>query len=75
MNLIQTKLVGLTMELELKVKEYKILCKKFSKLKENKVEPNDERLYVVKELFKKNHDDIVKINAQIKELKEKEEFA
>lgn len=74
MNLIQTKLVGLTMELDLKTREYKKLCDKLDKLKENKIDPNDERLLVVKELFQKNHDDIVKINTQIKEIKETEEL-
>ena len=74
MNLSQTKLVGLTMELDLKTREYKKLCDKLDKLKENKIDPNDERLLVVKELFQKNHDDIVEINRQIKEVKEKEEL-
>ena len=74
MNLSQTKLVGLTMELDLKTREYKKLCNKLDKLKENKIDPNDERLLVVKELFQKNHDDIVEINRQIKEVKEKEEL-
>ena len=74
MNLSQTKLVGLTMELDLKTREYKKLCDKLDKLKENKIDPNDERLLVVKELFQKNHDDIVKINTQIKEIKETEEL-
>ena len=68
MNLSQTKLVGLTMELDLKAREYKKLCNKLDDLKENKIEPNDERFLVLKELFQKNHDDIVKINSQIKEL-------
>ena len=74
MNLSQTKLVGLTMELDLKTREYKKLCDKLDKLKENKIDPNDERLLVVKELFQKNHDDIVEINRQIKEVKETEEL-
>ena len=43
------------------------------RLKEKKIDPNDERLLEVKELFQQNHDDIVKINAQIKEIKETEE--
>ena len=54
MNLSQTKLVGLTMELDLKAREYKTLCDKFDKLKEKKIDPNDERLLVVKDLFQKN---------------------
>ena len=74
MNLSQTKLVGLTMELDLKTREYKKLCGKLDELKEKKIDPNDERLLVVKELFQKNHDDIVEINRQIKEVKEKEEL-
>ncbi len=73
MNLSQTKLVGLTMELDLKTREYKKLCDKLDDLKE-KIDPNDERLLAVKELFQKNHDDIVEINRQIKELKETEEL-
>ena len=72
MNLSQTKLVGLTMELDLKTREYKKLCNKLDELKEKKIDPNDERLLAVKELFKKNHDDIVDINRQIKEIKETE---
>ena len=71
MNLNQTKFVGLTMELDLKAREYKKLCDELDKLKENKIDPNDEKLYALKKLFQKNYDDIVKINTQIKELKEK----
>lgn len=74
MNLSQTKLVGLTMELDLKTREYKKLCDKLDKLKECQIDPNDQRLLVVKELFQKNHDDIVNINTQIRKLKETEEF-
>ena len=74
MNLSQTKLVGLTMELDLKTREYKKLCDKLDELKEKRIDPNDERLLAVKDLFQKNHDDIVEINRQIKEVKEKEEL-
>lgn len=74
MNLSQTKLVGLTMELDLKTREYKKLCDKLDELKEKRIDPNDERLLAVKEWFQKNHDDIVEINRQIKEVKETEEF-
>ena len=70
MNLSQTKLVGLIMELDLKAREYKKLCDKLDELKEKGIDPNDERLLVVKDLFQKNHDDIVEINRQIKEVKE-----
>ena len=73
MNLSQTKLVGLTMELDLKAREYKKLCDELDRLKEKIIDPNDKRLLEVKEMFQQNHDDIVKINAQIKEIKETEE--
>ena len=73
MNVSQTKLVGLTMELDFKAREYKKICDELDRLKQKKIDPNDERLLEVKELFQQNHDDIVKINAQIKEIKETEE--
>ena len=50
------------------------ICGKIKKKKKKKIDPSDERLLVVKELFQKNHDDIVEINRQIKEVKEKEEL-
>ena len=74
MNLSQTKLVGLTMELDLKTREYKKLCYKLDELKERKIDPNDERLLAVKGLFQKNHDDIVEINKQIKKIKDTEDI-
>lgn len=74
MNLSQTKLVGLTMELDLKTREYKKLCDKLEKLKQGNINPNDEKLLELKQLFQENHDEIVEINSQIKELKETEEL-
>ena len=74
MNLNQTKLIGLTMELDLKAREYKKLCDELDKFKENKIDLNDEKLYALKKLFQKNYDEIVEINRQIKELKETEEL-
>ena len=74
MNLSQTKLVGLTMELDLKTREYKKLCDKLDELKERKIDPNDERLLAVKGLFQKNHDDLVEINKQIKKIKDTEDI-
>ena len=74
MNLSQTKLVGLTMELDLKTREYKKLCDKLDELKERKIDPNDERLLAFKGLFQKNHDDIVEINKQIKKIKDTEDI-
>lgn len=74
MNLSQTKLVGLTMELDLKTREYKKLCGKLEKLKQSDINPNDEKLLELKQLFQKNYDEIVEINRQIKEIKETEEL-
>ena len=73
MNLSQTKLVGLTMELDLKAREYKILCDKLDNIKDNIINPNDDSLLEIKELFEKNHEEIININEKIRELKEKEE--
>lgn len=73
MNLSQTKLVGLTMELDLKTREYKKLCDKLEQLKQNNINPNDEKLLELKQLFQKNHDKIVQINKQIREIKHTEE--
>lgn len=72
-NLSQTKLIGLAMELDLKTREYKKLSDKVEELKQGNINPNDEKLLELKQLFQKNHDEIVEINRQIKELKETEE--
>lgn len=70
MNLNQTKLVGLTMELDLKTREYKKLCAKLEKLKKENIDENAQELLELKELFQKNHDEIVEINKQLKQIKE-----
>ena len=70
MNLSQTKLVGLTMELDLKAREYKKLCNQLEKVQQNNINPNDDKLLELKEAFQKNHDEIVEINRQIKETEE-----
>lgn len=72
MSLSQTKLIGLTMELDLKTREYKKLCDKFNKLKEKNIDSNDEKLLKLKDLFQKNHDEIVEINNEIRKIKEKQ---
>lgn len=73
MNLSQTKLVGLTMELDLKTREYKKLCDKLENLKQGNINPHYEKLLELKQLFQKNHDEIVEINRQLRLLKEDEE--
>lgn len=74
MDLNQTKLVGLTMELDLKTREFKKLCNKLEQLKKEDIEPNDEKLSNLKILFQKNQEEIVQINKQLKEIKENEEL-
>lgn len=74
MNLEQTKLVGLTMELDLKTREYKKLCNKLEKLKENNIDVNNPILIDLKAMFQRNHEEIVEINRQIKKLKINEEI-
>lgn len=69
LNLNQTKLVGLTMELDLKVREYKNLCEKLDKLKENNIDESDSELIGLRQEFLENYKEIVKINQLIKELK------
>ena len=56
------------MKLDLKVREFNILCEELEKLKEKNIDPNDKRLIEVKELFQKNYNDIVEINKKLKEL-------
>lgn len=70
MDLNQTKLVGLTMELDLKTREFKKICNKLEELKKENIEPNDEKLSNLKVLFQKNQEEIEQINKQLKELKE-----
>lgn len=73
MNLSQTKLVGLTMKLDLKAREYNKLCDKLEQLKQTNINPNDDKLLELKKLFQKNQNEIVEINKRIRELKEQEE--
>lgn len=70
MDLEQTKLVGLTMKLDLKAKEFNMLCEKLEDAKKRITDPNDERLLWLKDLFIKNQNEIVEINRQIEELKQ-----
>lgn len=69
MTIEQTKLVGLTMELDLRVREYKKLCEEFEEVKKSGVDPNDESLLPLLEKFKKNQEEIVEINRQLESLK------
>ena len=72
MNLSQTKLVGLTMKLDLKAQEYKELCDELERLKTEGIDPNDNKLLGLRDRFQSNHNEIVEINKQIRSLKEEE---
>ena len=69
MSLEQTKLVGLTMELELKTREYQSLCAELEELKKCKIDPNDPLFMDLAERFLKNQDEIRDIVRQLKEIK------
>lgn len=69
-NLNQTKLVGLTMDLELKTKEYKLLCKELEELKDQKIDPNDILFVDLAQRFLDNQEEIKAIVKQLKEIKD-----
>lgn len=70
MTLEQTKLVGLTMQLELKTKEYQLLCEEFENLKKQNI-GHDDILYVeLAQKFLDNQTEIKKIVKKLKAIKE-----
>ena len=69
MDLKQTRLVGLTMELDLKTQEYKKLCNALEDLKQSGIEPNDPRLLPLLEAFHINNKEIIAIKKQLEGLK------
>ena len=71
MTLEQTKLVGLTMELDLKAREYKKLCQELDDLKTQNIDPNAEILVTLREKFIKNQQEIKNINKQLNALQNK----
>ena len=64
----EVALAMLTAELDLKSKEYNILCKEFDELKLQNLEQNDEKYVLLREKFAKNYAEIQKINNEIKNL-------
>ena len=70
LTLNQTKLVGLTMELELKTKEYQSLCKELEELKAQKIDSNDILFVDLALRFLDNQEEIKKIVKQLKEIRE-----
>lgn len=74
MNLNQAKLVELTMELDLRAREYKKLCDKLEQLKEKGINPNDKILIGLQQAFQKNQNDVLKINKQIEKIKKQDKI-
>jgi len=70
LNEEQAKLIGLTMRLELKTKEYHKLCDEFEIMKKQIIDPNDERLIPLRDKFLKNQHEIVEIVEELKKLKD-----
>lgn len=71
MTQTQNRIAYLTMKLDLKVREYKQLCKKLEEVKK-KEQVSNEELLELKDKFQKNHDEIVEINSKLKKIKEKD---
>lgn len=70
LTLKQTQLVGLTLELELKTKEYQNLCKEFDELKSKNLDPNADEYVILRDKFLKNQENIKSINEKLKKLQE-----
>lgn len=72
MTLEQTKLVGLTMQLDLKAREYKQLCKKLEEYKSQNLDPNCEEYEKLLKDFQDNQKEILEINVQLEQLNKEE---
>lgn len=66
LNSKQSKLIELTMKLNLEAKKYKKICEKFEELKKKK--ESEKELLCLRELLKENQNRIVEINKQIKKM-------
>ena len=71
MDLVQASIVKLTMEFDLKVREYQKICETVDKLKEKNVNPNYKRLEDVKDILLKKQTEIQEIKERLEELKRK----
>ena len=64
----QDELVYLTMRLDLKAREYKMLCEKLDKFKSTGINPNDEKLIPLLNEFAENNAEILDIRKRLKAL-------
>lgn len=67
----QSEVIILTMELDLKAQEYKMLCDELENLQNNKTEINENQLLKLKQKFLQNQNDIKNINEKLKDLQNK----
>ena len=68
MTLEQKKLVRLTMELDLKAREYKALCKILEDFKATNIDSNSNELELLLKQFEKNQKEIIKIQKELQAL-------
>ena len=68
LDIEETKLVGLIMKLDLKAKEYTMLCNKLEKYENENLDENDEKFHELLIQFQKNNDEIEKIKKKLMEL-------
>ena len=68
----QAKLVYLTMQLELKAKEYDVLCKKLEKMKNEEKDPNCKSYQELEKKYEKILNEIAKIQKDLQKLRNKD---
>lgn len=68
LDIKQTKLIGLTYELEIKTREYKKLCDELDALKALNIDPNHPSLLDLLKRFSANNQEIKAIQEQLKTL-------
>lgn len=65
MTLEQTRLVGLTLELDCKAREYQALCKQYEVLKSEILDENDKRWVELQQKLFQNKKEIAEIKTQL----------
>ena len=73
LNLKQTKIAGLYMKLDLKAREYNMLCGKLEEYKKDNIKEDDTRYFDLLQLFQKNNNEIIEIKQQLIDVQKNEE--
>ena len=68
MDLLEVQLSELLMKLNLKTKEYQVLCYEFEKLQDKDIQDNDSKYAKLKSKFENNQKEIEEIKRKIEEL-------